>query len=100
MKSINAKNLRQLLLSKEGYQLIDVREVIEHDDFNIGGENIPMNEIFENTQRLSNSQPVIFYCQKGIRSAIVIQRLEEKLGLTNLVNLSGGIDAWRKEFKA
>ncbi len=97
MKSISAMDLFQLLKRKESCQLIDVREAFEHNDFNIGGDNIPMSEIFENIQRLSPKQPVIVYCQKGIRSAIVIQRLEEKLGLTNLINLSGGVDAWRKD---
>jgi rhodanese-related sulfurtransferase len=38
----------------------------------------------------------VLYCAKGIRSAMVIQRLEEKYGYTNLVNLSGGMYAWRK----
>lgn len=99
MKSISAMELFQIVQRKESCQLIDVREVVEHNDFNIGGDNIPMSEIFENIQRLSPDQPVIIYCQKGIRSAIVIQRLEEKFGFINLINLSGGVDAWRKDIK-
>lgn len=98
MKSISAIGLNQLILQKGPYQLIDVREALEHDDFNIGGDHIPMNEIFENIHRISQTLSVIFYCQKGIRSAIIIQRLEEKLGLTNLINLSGGMEAWKKAF--
>ena len=97
MKSISAMELFQIVQRKESCQLIDVREVVEHNDFNIGGDNIPMSEIFENIQLLSQDQPVIIYCQKGIRSAIVIQRLEEKFGFINLINLSGGVDAWRKD---
>ncbi|MBK9957742.1 MAG: rhodanese-like domain-containing protein [Chitinophagaceae bacterium] len=99
MKSISAMDLFQIIQRKEGCLLIDVREVFEHYNFNIGGDNIPMSEIFENIQRLSPDQPIIMYCQKGIRSAIVIQRLEEKFGFTNLINLSGGVDAWRKDIK-
>mgnify|MGYP003466011044 FL=1 len=97
MKSISAMELFQIVQRKESCQLIDVREVVEHNDFNIGGDNIPMSEIFENIQRLSPDQPVIIYCQTGPRSAIVIQRLEEKFGFINLINLSGGVDAWRKD---
>jgi len=38
----------------------------------------------------------VLYCQKGIRSMIVIQRLSEKFGYQNLINLQGGMDAWLK----
>jgi hydroxyacylglutathione hydrolase len=38
---------------------------------------------------------VVIYCEKGIRSVIVIQRLEN-MGYTNLINLSGGMKAWKE----
>ena len=53
MKSISAMDLFQIIQRKEGCLLIDVREVFEHYNFNIGGQNIPMSEIFEKIQRLS-----------------------------------------------
>jgi rhodanese-related sulfurtransferase len=31
-----------------------------------------------------------------VRSQIAIQRLEDKFGFTNLINLSGGMYAWKK----
>ena len=39
MKSISAMELFQIVQRKESCQLIDVREVVEHNDFNIGGDN-------------------------------------------------------------
>ncbi|MFM7839571.1 MAG: rhodanese-like domain-containing protein [Chitinophagaceae bacterium] len=38
------------------------------------------------------------YCKMGIRSHIAIQRLEDKFGFTNLINLKGGLHAWKQEF--
>jgi adenylyltransferase/sulfurtransferase len=32
----------------------------------------------------------------GIRSQIAIQRLEERFGYTNLINLQGGLESWKK----
>ena len=42
-------NWHQLINSKEDFQLIDVREPDEHDEFNIGGTLIPLGDIVQNT---------------------------------------------------
>jgi len=98
MLSISVNELRQKLENKEDILLIDVREEWEHEAFNIGGVLIPMNTIFENSDRITANKPVVMYCQKGIRSQIIIQRLQQKYNYTNLINLTGGMDAWKKEF--
>ncbi len=98
MRSITAATLQQKIADKENIQLIDVREPFEHDEFNIGGELIPLGEIIQQAGRISASKEVIFYCRKGIRSQLAIQRLQEKFPYTNLVNLIGGTEAWKKEF--
>ncbi len=96
MNSISALDLKEKLDNDEAIVLIDVRESFEHNDFNIGGMLMPMNTLFEQIENIPKDKPVVLYCAKGIRSAIVIQRLEEKYGYTNLINLSGGMYAWRK----
>jgi len=98
MQNINAQNLYQQLKNEENILLIDVREPHEHQQYNIGGKLIPMSTVMQNTGEIPNDRPVIFYCQKGIRSAIVIQRLQEKFGYNNLLNLTGGIEAWQKQY--
>ena len=97
LKSITASELQQKIQIGENITLIDVREVFEHDHFNIGGSLMPMGTILENIQNIPSDIPVIFYCEKGIRSVIVIQKLEQKFGYTNLINLTGGIKAWKNE---
>lgn len=82
----------------EDLQLIDVREPDEHAAFNISGELIPLNEIAQQVEKIATNKPVIIYCRKGIRSQIAIQRLQEKFPFTNLINLIGGTEAWKKQF--
>lgn len=98
MLSVSVNDLKQKLDDKEDIILIDVREHWEHENFNIGGLLIPMNTIFENLDKITVNKPVIMYCQKGIRSQIVIQRLQQKYNYPNLINLTGGMDAWKREF--
>ena len=87
--------LHKLLQTQKVY-LLDVREPFEHDEFNIGGELIPLDEVIAKASAIPKDYPVIVYCKKGVRSQIAIQRLEKKFGFTNLINLKGGIDAWKK----
>lgn len=73
------------------FQLIDVREPNEHEDFNIGGELIPLDEILRRHAEIHTEHPVVFYCKRGIRSQIAIQRLARKFTLGQFYNLQGGI---------
>lgn len=98
IKNISASSLQQLIKEQAPIQLIDVREANEHAEFNIGGLLIPLSSITQNIHLLEKEKPVIFYCRKGVRSQIAIQRLEQKHHFTNLYNLEGGIESWKKEF--
>lgn len=96
MQTITAAILQQKLRDEEDIVLIDVREPWEHQSFNIGGTLIPMNTVFENLHQIPKHIPVIIYCEKGIRSTLVIQRLEARFSYSNLVNLAGGMHGWKK----
>ena len=98
MNSITAIALKEKIDRGEDVQLVDVREPFEHEEFNIGGELIPLNEITQHIKKIATGKPVILYCRKGIRSQVAIQRLQEKYPFTNLLNLIGGTEAWKKQF--
>ena len=98
MHGITVLELKNRMNGAEDFQLIDVRETFEHEDFNIGGELIPLHEISLRIEQIATDKPVIIYCRKGIRSQIAIQRLQQKFPFTNLINLIGGTEAWKKEF--
>lgn len=95
MNHISAKELKEKL-DKEHLFLLDVREPDEHAGYNIGGVLIPLGEVLTQHATIPDDRLVVVYCKKGIRSQIAIQKLEEKFGHTNLVNLEGGIEAWIK----
>ncbi len=95
INSITVQALQQKLTAGENIILIDVREHFEHIQFNIGGTLIPLQSIFKNLQLIPKVEPVIVYCARGIRSSIAIQRLQENYNYANLINLEGGMHAWK-----
>lgn len=95
MKSITPSELKSLNEAAKKMLLLDVREEWEHAAYNIGGTNIPLGELMARRHEVLQDEPLIVYCEKGIRSAIAIQRLEA-LGFNNLLNLEGGMSAWKK----
>jgi rhodanese-related sulfurtransferase len=97
MNSITPSELKERLDKGEEIVLIDVRERWEHDIFNIGGEVHPLSDPTLYIEEINHNKPIVFYCQKGIRSMIAIQRLQHRLPCSNLINLSGGMDAWLRE---
>lgn len=98
MNSIDPIALQEKIKKGEDIILIDVREPWEHEIFDIGGLLIPMNTVFEKIDKIPLDKPVVIYCQKGIRSALVIQRLHQRFHYHNLINLTGGMDGWSKTF--
>ena len=94
MKQITARELKEKLESNAEVLLIDIREGWERELFNIGGLHIPMGDLPEHLSEIPKDRDVVLYCEKGIRSTIAIQRLEGA-GFQNLVNLSGGMKAWK-----
>ncbi|MBS1782914.1 MAG: rhodanese-like domain-containing protein [Bacteroidetes bacterium] len=96
MHTLTPSELIQWQKSNKSYLLVDVRTSIERTNFHIGGIHIPFDEILNRLTELNTDQPIIFYCEKGIRSALVIQRLEIR-GWTNLYNLSGGVCEMQSE---
>lgn len=96
MQEIDVIDLKNRIEQGETIHLIDVREVFEHNDFNIGGKLIPLGDIMKDVEPFLQADPVVVYCRKGIRSMIAIQRLESKFGELSIYNLKGGIEAWKK----
>jgi adenylyltransferase/sulfurtransferase len=94
-QAISPEKLQMWIVNATPFQLIDVREEEEHEAFNIGGALIPLENILRTIDQIDIEIPVVFYCRKGIRSAIAIQRIQTKFPFANLYNLTGGIEAWK-----
>ncbi len=98
--SISAKELRDLLNKGDEILLIDVREPDEHEAYNIGGILLPLGNLLKEHTKIPSNKVVVLYCEKGIRSMIALQRLQQNFGFINLLNLSGGMVAWRRSLPA
>ena len=76
--------------------LLDVREPWEYRIVHLEESRlVPMREIPQATGSLDPAQEIIVICHHGIRSRHIALYLENQ-GFTNVVNLSGGIDAWAR----
>jgi len=85
---------KHLQSSTEKTLLLDVRENWEFDICHIeGSELIPMNTIPHQVEKLDPEQETIVICHHGIRSRMVAQFLEQAQ-FKNIINLSGGVNAW------
>ena len=100
MNDITVHDLKKKLENKEDFILIDVRELYEHTDFNIGGELATLQtKLMEKIAELKpeSDKEIIVYCRSGNRSGMAKQ-LFEQAGFTKIRNLIGGILAWREAF--
>lgn len=97
MKEITAGELKELMDSGEDFQLIDVREPSEFNQANLNGELIPLQTIPNNIDKISKDKKVVILCRSGKRSGNAIAFLESNYGFDNLINLKGGILAWKND---
>lgn len=94
VRNITALELKEWMSVQRSFVLIDVREAWERAVHNIGGIHIPLSEVLERLNDIPVDIATVIYCEKGIRSSVIIQKLQT-LGFHNLYNLSGGIAAWK-----
>jgi molybdopterin/thiamine biosynthesis adenylyltransferase/rhodanese-related sulfurtransferase len=94
---IDFKELKYLMDIGDLFVLIDVRERVEYEIFNIGGTNIPLGEIENNLNKIPIKGKVILHCKTGNRSAKAIHLLQEKYNYQNLINLVGEIELWNRK---
>lgn len=95
--AISAADLNAALADKPPF-LLDVRETaeLEKDGYIEGAIHIPVREVLKNLDKLpAQDQPIVIYCASGHRGALVMAALR-LLGYTDVRNLGGGLNAWKK----
>lgn len=100
MEEIDVNELAQRL-RHEKLLIIDVREPIEFNTFNIGGENIPLGQLASALNSLTAYQEkeIILVCQHGIRSKTA-ESLLRSAGFKKVRNLAGGLLSWRRKISS
>ena len=93
IQHVSIEELKEWSASQRDFDLIDVREVSENQEFNIGGKCIPLSQISRLEGAIQKGKPTVIYCRKGVRSQIAIQRLAQKMDTQFLYNLTNGIEA-------
>lgn len=83
-------------LSKGEVRLVDVRARSEWEGGHIAdARNVPLGEIAAAAPTIEDESPVVLQCATGARSTMASSVLLAN-GVRNIVNLTGGIGAWRE----
>jgi rhodanese-related sulfurtransferase len=94
LEIISVLDFKKILESKnKEILLLDVRSPEEYSFCNIGGVNIPLNEISNRLSEISDEKTIYCLCHHGMRSLYAAQFLSSQ-GYPNVVNIEGGIDQW------
>ena len=97
MRHMGAEELKSWLSSAGmGVALLDVREPWEHEICRIEGSRlVPLGQLPGRVGELRRDAPTVVICHHGVRSLRAAAYLE-RCGFGDVVNLSGGIDAWAR----
>ena len=94
-KTIDVRELKQMLAGKKKPLLIDVRSADEFAQGHIPGARLmPLFTLPVRHGELPQDRPIVVSCRSGSRSRMACEQLY-KLGFTNLTNLKGGLMAWQ-----
>jgi len=77
--------------------LVDVREYGEFAGGRVSDAKLlPLGDLEKRHAELDHSKPIYVMCRTGRRSAEAQKKLRA-LGFTNVINVVGGVEAWKKE---
>ena len=97
MRHLTVCQLNERLAQGNPPVLLDVREEWELARCQLPGTTwIPMGQIVARVMELDKEKETVVVCHHGIRSWQVAKFLEHE-GFGDVINLTGGIDAWAKE---
>ncbi len=98
MADISVTELHERMQKGEKLNIIDVREVYEYEEFNIGAQLIPLGTLPEKLTELESikDEEIIVHCRSGARSANAKMYMMSE-GFTNVRNLLGGMIAYQSE---
>jgi sulfur-carrier protein adenylyltransferase/sulfurtransferase len=82
-------------VSRGELKIVDVRENWEYARDHIPNAKLtPLGQIISRPQEVITSDDVVFVCEVGQRSAVAAE-MAAALGMHNVFNLEGGMQAWR-----
>ncbi|UZE17043.1 WbuC family cupin fold metalloprotein [Pseudomonas sp. B21-054] len=76
------------------FQLVDVRDVDEHQQGSLGGSLIPLKDIIKRQEELDTTRRIVFYCKSGLRSKAALLAVRSFSQEAELYSLEGGIERY------
>lgn len=96
MAECTVLTLNEKLENADDLHLVDVREHAEFAGGRIeGAKLLPLGELEKRHAELDHSKPIYVMCRTGNRSSQAQKKLKS-LGFTNVINVAGGFEAWKK----
>ena len=99
VREISTRDLAKQMANGHAVLLLDVRQLWENQLAVIPGSmHIPLNELCHRTREIPAAleNQIVVYCHHGVRS-LSAAGLLQRVGITNVRSLAGGIDAWSCE---
>ncbi len=99
VESVNEISPRELeeALVTNNIQVVDVRGAVEYENGHLRDTmNIHVGHLTDNIEKLPRNKNLVVQCVSGDRSSLAYSLLV-KHGIRNVMNLTGGINAWLKE---
>ncbi|WP_261511740.1 HesA/MoeB/ThiF family protein [Chryseobacterium paludis] len=91
-QTIETITFELLIQEKDRFEIIDVRTPKEHEQFNIGGINIPLEELQDHLHYISSSSDsIVLYCKSGKRSAEAVRKIKNIFPEKEVFSLKDGI---------
>ncbi|MDM1555226.1 MULTISPECIES: HesA/MoeB/ThiF family protein [Chryseobacterium] len=86
-------SFEEFMPNQKKFEIIDVRTWEEHQQFNIGGKNIPLDELDKHYPFISSiSNSIVIYCQSGKRSMEAVRKIKKEFPEKEVFSLKNGID--------
>jgi len=84
-------------MEREDFQLVDVRTVEEFAEGNIGGNNIPLQQIEQWIPTMDVEKSWVFCCASGKRSAEAVKLVKKQFPDSEVYSLQGGLKSWDRQ---
>ncbi len=92
---ISVDELKEWQAQKKDFLLLDVRELKEYEECEMGGKLIPLGDLQKRINELDPLRLTVVHCKGGGRSKRAVELLKSA-GFADVRNLTGGITAWLK----
>lgn len=96
-EDISCEEVKKKLDKGQKFNFIDVREIWEYEEMNIGAKCIPLNDLPSRLDEIDDlkKKEIIIHCRSGARSGKAKRYLNSQ-GFENVRNMIGGIIAYQE----